>query len=185
MNKLLIPIGVLVLVVGGLGAWFLFGSRTATLGFRTEKAARGELLATVSATGTVEPEDVVDVGAQVAGSIKAFGTGDDGKSIDYGSPVEPGMVLAHIDDSLYRAKADQSRAAVRSAERRFEQAKAKVDQAKANTIRAQADLKQAQAKASQSSREWERVRVLGTSGAISQTDYDVARANDETNRAGV
>jgi len=185
MNRYILPIAGFIVVAGGLGAWFLLGTDSSAMTFRTEKATRGELLATVSATGTVEPEDVVDVGAQVAGSIKAFGTGDDGKSIDYGSPVEPDMVLAHIDDSLYKAKADQSRALLRSAERRFEQAKAKVEQAKANTLRAQADLKQAQAKANQSTREWERVRALDRTGAISQTDFDVARANDETNRAGV
>src|SRR5262245_56602820 len=185
MNRYILPIVAFIVIAGGLGAWYLLGTDSSAITFRTEKTTRGELLATVSATGTVEPEDVVDVGAQVAGSIKEFGTGDDGKSIDYGSPVEPGMILAHIDDSLYKAKADQSRALLRSAERRFDQSKAKVEQAKANTIRAQADLKQAQAKANQSAREWERVRALDRTGAISQTDFDVVRANDETNRAGV
>jgi HlyD family secretion protein len=192
MNRLLIPIAILVLVGGGLGAWFLLGPRSVGITFRTEKATRGELLATVSATGTLEPEDVVDVGAQVAGSIKGFGTGTDGKPIDYGSPVGPDTVLAHIDDALYAAKVAQSKALLESARQRAEQAKAKVDQAKAkvdqakaNTLRAQADQKQAIARDAQSTREWNRVRPLGTTLAVTQSDYDVAQSNFETNRAGL
>ncbi|HJZ93412.1 MAG TPA: HlyD family efflux transporter periplasmic adaptor subunit [Gemmataceae bacterium] len=192
MKKFVLPVVVLIAVVGGLGAWYLLATGSSAVTFKTEKVTRGELLASVSATGTVEPEDVVDVGAQVAGSIKEFGIGDDGRSIDYGSPVEPGMVLARIDDSLYKAKVEQSRALLRSAERRYEQAKskveqakAKVEQAKANTLRANADQKQAVAKANQSAREWDRVRQLGKTGAVSQSDYDIARANDETNQAGL
>jgi HlyD family secretion protein len=149
-------------------------------------------LATVSATGTLEPEDVIDVGAQVAGSIKAFGIGEDGKPVDYGSPVGPDTVLAHIDDALYAAKVDQAKALLRSAQQRAEQAKAKVEeakakveQAKANTLRAQADQKQAAAKDAQTTREWNRVRPLGSTLAVTQSDYDIAQSNFETNRAAL
>ena len=55
--------------------------------FRTVPVKRGDLLATISATGTVEPEEVIDVGAQVAGRILAFGQDKSGKSVDYGSVV--------------------------------------------------------------------------------------------------
>lgn len=192
MNRLIIPIAILVLVVGGLGGWYLLGARSPGITFRTEKATRGELLASVAATGTLEPEDVVDVGAQVAGSIKGFGTGTDGKPIDYGSPVAPDTILAHIDDSLYAAKVEQAKALLESAKQRaesakakVEQAKAKVEQAKANTLRAQADQKQAVARDSQSSREWNRIRPLGPTLAVTQSDYDVAQSNFETNRAGL
>jgi len=185
MKKFVIPVLLVVVLVGGLGAWYLVGSRAPAVTYRTEKVTRGELVAVVSATGTLEPEDVVDVGAQVAGSIKEFGTGSDGSSIDYDSPVEPNMVLARIDDSLYRAKVEQSRALVRSAEGKLDQAKAKVEQAKANTLRSQADLKQAVAKSNQSSKEWDRIRQLGPTLAVAKSDADIAQANFETNNAGV
>ncbi|HKB01330.1 MAG TPA: efflux RND transporter periplasmic adaptor subunit [Gemmataceae bacterium] len=185
MKKFVIPAILAVVIVGGLGAWYLFGSRAPAVSYRTEKVTRGELVAAVSATGTLEPEDVVDVGAQVAGSIKDFGTGSDGYAIDYDSPVEPNMVLARIDDSLYRAKVEQSRALVRSSERKYDQAKAKVEQAKANTVRAQADLKQATARSDQSNKEWDRIRQLGPTLAVTQSDFDIAQANFETNKAGV
>jgi multidrug efflux pump subunit AcrA (membrane-fusion protein) len=50
--------------------------------FRTEPVTRGELLATVGGTGTLEPEEVIDVGTQVGGLIKEFGSGTDGKPVD-------------------------------------------------------------------------------------------------------
>ena len=78
----------------------------------TVAVKRGDLVATISATGTVEPEEVVDVGAQVAGKIVAFGKDKNGKTIDYGSAVEEGTVLAQIDDALYAADAAQAKAQV-------------------------------------------------------------------------
>ena len=41
---------------------------------------RGNLIATISATGTVEPEEVIDVGAQVAGRIVEFGKDKNGRN---------------------------------------------------------------------------------------------------------
>jgi len=89
---------------------------------------RRDLVATISATGTVEPEEVVDVGAQVAGQISAFGKDKNGKSIDWGSVVEQGTVLAQIDDALYRAD--------------VEAAKAQLQQAQANVISSDANVLQ-------------------------------------------
>lgn len=52
----------------------------------------------------VQPEEVIDVGAQVAGQIKEFGVDGDGKGIDFGLRVAAGSVLALIDDSVYTAQ---------------------------------------------------------------------------------
>src|SRR4029453_15374401 len=71
--------------------------------FRPLPIQRGDLVPRISATGTVEPEKVVDVGAQVAGLIQAFGKDIHGKPVDYGSVVDAHTVLARIDDALYVA----------------------------------------------------------------------------------
>src|SRR5262245_42673015 len=126
MRKYVLPVVALLLVGGGAGYWYLTASAAPSVSFRKESITRGELIATVTATGTLEPEEVIDVGAQVAGQIQSFGTGSDGKPIDYGSPVDAGTVLARIDDSLFRARVEQARASVRSAEQQLAQAKAKV-----------------------------------------------------------
>ena len=63
------------------------------------------MLIGISATGTVEPVEVIDVGAQIVGRIKSFGPDSDSKNetIDYGSLVKKGDVLAKLDDLPYNA----------------------------------------------------------------------------------
>lgn len=68
---------IIVLVLLGLAAagatWYTRRDDKPAASFRTVAVKRGDLLATISATGTVEPEEVIDVGAQVAGQINTFG----------------------------------------------------------------------------------------------------------------
>jgi HlyD family secretion protein len=149
-------------------AWLRFGRGAAEQAgeFRTMPIARGDLEVTVSATGTIEPEEVVDVGAQVVGMIREFGRDprDGERPIDYGSPVEVGTVLAQIDDTLYRAQ---------------------LDQARANAQRAHADLLELQAKLRQAERAWKRVRELQRTGVVSDADYDLALAAYDTARSAL
>src|SRR5436309_3090080 len=106
---------VILVVVGAIGAggwWYFFARDGNKSHFRTAVAERGELLATINATGTVEAEENIDIGAQVQGMIKKFGEDpkNPNKRIDYGSEVEEGTVLAQIDPSLYQATLNQATA---------------------------------------------------------------------------
>src|SRR5262245_8948409 len=104
MKKTLILV-ILVAVLGSVGGWYYYSAESHTIRFRTVSVEQGDLLATINATGTIEPEEVIDVGAQVAGQILSFGKDPRGNSklIDYGSPVEKDTVLAQIDESIYQA----------------------------------------------------------------------------------
>src|SRR5665213_1242125 len=90
-----------VILVSGVGAWWWHSRSGSQLSFLTAVVKRGDIAATISASGTIEPSETVDVGAQVAGRITSFGTDTAGKPIDYNSVVEQGAVLAKIDDSVY------------------------------------------------------------------------------------
>jgi len=161
MKKAMILL-VLPILLGGAIFSYWRGTNEATVSFRTAPVRRGNLTVTISATGTVEPEEVIDVGAQVAGIVQSFGTDPNGKTIDYGSTVEAGTILATIDDSLYAAEVAS--------------AVAQLEQAKANVRRAQADLVQMQAKLEQAEQNWKRAQELGPSRALSATDYDSYKA---------
>jgi len=128
-----------------------------TASFRTAAVERGDMLPTIGATGTVEPEQVVDIGSQVNGLIMEL-------KADYGSNVDKNTVLATIDETLYKATFDQDEAAVKSAE-------AYLMQAEANLALAQANLK--------------RDDVLLKKNAIAPADYDTAFAAVEVGKATV
>jgi len=164
-------LGLLVVLVSVAVIWFWRRDHQGADGFRTVPVIRGDLQAVISATGTVEPEEVVDVGAQVAGKIVAFGKDKNGKTVDYGSVVEAGTVLAKIDDALYAAD--------------LANAKAQMEQSKANVQRAQSDLGQLKAKLLQAEREWLRAQKLGPSDALSQAAYDEAHFAYEIAKANV
>ena len=169
--KRLSLLGLLGVLLVAAVFWFWLGDNNPSDGFRTVPVTRGDLQAVISATGTVEPEEVVDVGAQVAGKIVAFGKDKDGKTVDYGSVVEAGTVLARIDDALYAAD--------------LANAKAQLEQNKASVQRAQSDLGQLQAKLYQAQRDWMRAQKLGPSDALSQADYDTALSGYEIAKANV
>src|SRR5947208_4559286 len=58
---------------GGVGYWYARFGGPPPVTFRTAPVARDNLLSNISASGTVEPEDVIDVGAQIVGQITTFG----------------------------------------------------------------------------------------------------------------
>ena len=158
-------------VISGLGVWSFWYKGNKAPTFRTVPVKRGDLVATISATGTVEPEEVVDVGAQVAGLISTFGKDKHGKVIDYGSVVDAGTVLAKIEDSLYAAAVDT--------------AKAQFQQAEANKISADANVLQMKAKLLQAQQDWDRAQKLGPSDALAQSAYDQYKANYEVAKANL
>jgi HlyD family secretion protein len=169
LKQLSLIVLAVVVLAGAAGFWYW--THQGSNSFRTAPVHRGDLQATIGATGTVQPEEVVDVGAQVAGKIVAFGKDKDGKIVDYGSVVEAGTVLAQIDDALYAAD--------------LANAKAQLEQNKADVKRAEADLGQLKARLYQAERDWERAKKLGPSDALSQADYDAALSAYEIAKANV
>ena len=88
-------------------------------------------------------------GAKVAGQIVAFGPDphNPGKSIDYGSQVEQGTVLATLDPTPYKARVDQEMAAYDRAKAQLTLAQAKAkgeaaEVAKATVAAAEAGVRQ-------------------------------------------
>jgi HlyD family secretion protein len=168
-NRTVSLIGATVFVVV-LGAWWAHARNDPKSSFRVAAVKRGDLVATITATGTIEPIEVVDVGAQVAGQIISFGKDKEGKTIDYGSAIEEGTILAQIDDSVYAADVSL--------------AKAQLEQDKAGEVSAAANLEQAKAKSVQADADWQRAQKLGPQGAIApqasdsfKAAYDIGKAN--------
>lgn len=163
--KRLFTVIILLVILGGAayGGWRWYSQRgDTTPQYRTAEAKLGDVISVISATGTIVPEDTIDVGAQVNGLIASFGNGTDGKPVDYRSEVTEGSLLAKIDDSLYAAD-------VASAEAQLSQAHAQVRLGEANRLQSKAKLVQAE-------QDWTRAQKLGVSEALAQADYDAIKS---------
>lgn len=101
---------VLVLALAGAGYWgwekFGAGRNPRDL-YQIATVQKGDLEDLVTATGTVQPRDYVDVGAQVSGQLKKL-------HVEVGSVVEAGDLLAEIDPTVLKATVDARRAGLRN-----------------------------------------------------------------------
>jgi len=102
------PVGVATLAIVGLVIiWLLWKLIFATdkneVVLTTEAVVRGDIENLVTATGTLQPQDYVDVGAQVSGQLEKL-------HVEVGSEVKAGDLLAEIDATVYAAKVDATRA---------------------------------------------------------------------------
>lgn len=190
MTRLLAFAALIGVAVGGTALYHRFsGSESHSELFRVEKATRGDLHITVRATGTVEPEETVDVGAQVVGRIKELGKDPRcktdpqfaNKSVDYGSPVDEGTVLAQIDPAIYKAQFDQAAASVAQAEAHVLQSQAQLAQANAEWERAQR-LRELKIPSRSPTGDENGSQTLPIKG-ISDADYVLAQANAESAKA--
>jgi HlyD family secretion protein len=146
------------------------GSRQAAK-LQTVQVARGDLAVTISATGTIEPEDAIDVGAQVGGKVLSFGKGTDDQPVDYGSSVEEGALLARIDEALHTAQVEQALARVQQAEGKVLQAAAEVQ-----TAEAQVQVAEAEAQSAESQIQAADAKVNGADAGVQQAEGSVVKA---------
>ena len=122
-----------LLLVVGLGAWALTRAR-ASDDLITAPVTQATLVSSVTASGTVNPQNLISVGTQVSGTIAAI-------DVDYNSKVKRGQVLARLDPSTFAAQLAQAQAALA-------QARAQVAQAAATASGASSGVDAASATAS-------------------------------------
>jgi HlyD family secretion protein len=120
--------------------------------YQTEKVRRGDLVVTVSATGTLSPVNEVEVGIEVSGTIEKV-------YADYNDRVKVGQVLAKLDTRRLEAQAEQSKSALEAT--------------RAKVLQAEATLKEAQLKISR----YDQTRQLSGGKVPSPLEMDTARAN--------
>jgi membrane fusion protein, macrolide-specific efflux system len=144
VKKLVVSVtAVVALAMGAYGAWRAFAApsdRSASQA--TAVVQRGDLEDSVSATGTLQPRDYVDVGTQVSGQLKKL-------HVEIGDVVKKGDLLAEIDPAVYLAKVEADQAQLRNLEAQLadRQAQAQLAEQKAqrqaNMMREQATTAEA------------------------------------------
>src|SRR5204863_8909784 len=118
-------VGLAVLIIGVTSA--MKGRNKATE-VRIEKVQRRDLVASVTASGQVQPHTKVDISADISGRIVRL-------AVKEGQTVTAGQFLLEIDPSQYRASVERATAAVASARAQAAQAKPALLQAQRNLDR--------------------------------------------------
>ena len=144
MKKIIVA-ALLVIVALGVGIYF-YGRKPQAPTYKTAKVERGDIVASVSATGNLAAVVTVQVGTQVSGTIQKL-------FVDFNSKVRRGQTIAQIDPALFTAQVDQSHG---------------------NYLNAQATLEKAKADLVDTKRTLERNRQLVKDGIVAQSDFDTA-----------
>ena len=150
------------LLAGGGGWWWTQRGGADAVQYRTAKIERGPLLATVSASGAVNPVTQVSVGTQVSGQIKDL-------YVDFNSEVRAGQLIAVIDPETFEYR-------VRSAQADVDVTRAAVLTAQANSAASRAGVSRAQVDLDEARRDLERKLSLVEKQFIAQSEADRVRA---------
>jgi HlyD family secretion protein len=163
MKKTTWIVGAVVLALVGGGAWWwVQRAKADALTYRTAAIERGNLAATVSASGAVNPVKQVSVGTQVSGQIKEL-------YVDFNAEVKAGQLIAQIDPETFEYR-------VRSSQADVDSARAAVLTAQANIAASNAALSRAQVDAIEAKRDFERQQSLVDKQFVAQSVADKARA---------
>ncbi len=155
LNRWTVGGGVVAIVVLFVLVRALGGPPSAT--YRQAEVMKGAIIATVTATGTLQPVNTVDLGPEISGQIdKVF--------VDFNDRVTAGQVLAVMDKDNLNAKVLQSRASLVAAKARVEDAKATANESRVRG---------------------ERIRELFKRGNSSKQELDSADATDARGRAAL
>ncbi|MEO5587990.1 MAG: efflux RND transporter periplasmic adaptor subunit [Gemmatimonadaceae bacterium] len=111
-----------IVLVGGLSA---AKGRNKAVDVRIENVERRDLVASVTASGQIQPHTKVDLASDITGRIVRL-------SVREGDLVTKGQFLLEIDPSQYRAAAERAAAAVASARSQSGSARPSLDQARRN-----------------------------------------------------
>ncbi|MET0267225.1 MAG: efflux RND transporter periplasmic adaptor subunit [Duganella sp.] len=108
-KKIALAVG-LIVIVGGATAYFSQNKKPAEAAprFRVETIDNGNITQTVTATGTINPVALTNIGSQVSGTVSELNT-------DFNDRVKKGQVLLKLDPTIFNAQIRQGQAQLASA----------------------------------------------------------------------
>lgn len=120
--------GLAVVVASAWGLWSL-QSAGGSISYATETVARGPLTVIVTATGTVQPTNQVEISSELSGTLASV-------DVDFNDVVQVGQVLARLDTTKLGAMMTNAEASLAAANARVVQAEATLSEAEENYVRA-------------------------------------------------
>lgn len=180
-----------IAIVAALGlAAFFYGitewsGAPAEGSYRLAKAEHGEIVATVSATGTINPTTTVIVGSQLSGQVVQI-------LADYNSEVKAEQVVARLNSDQIRARLDaaradldQMRAQKQVQEGQIEKVKAETEKARAAVTDVEAQVARNEALLGDAERIFQRQTELRARGFAAEQTLDTARTTRDAQQAAL
>ena len=94
---------IFILLFLGAGTYYYFfmneSKKEEVISYNTKKVTQGDLSVIVSATGTLNPTNSVEIGVEVSGTIKEI-------YVDFNDEVEVGQLLATLDTRKLQSEVD-------------------------------------------------------------------------------
>ena len=152
---------IIIISVVGLIVLLAVGKITGVIGKKntikiaTEKVEKRTIIETVSASGKIQPEVEVKISPDVSGEVVEL-------NVKEGDKVKKGDVLAKINPDIYVSSLDRMIATLNAQKASQSNASARLAQVRAQYINAQVT--------------YERNESLFKQGAISESEYDAAKA---------
>ena len=159
MKNRILALLVAVAVVAG-GAWFLAARKgSAEPKYRKGKLDKGDVVATVTATGTLSAVTTVKVGSQVSGIIAKL-------HVDFNSAVKKGQLLAELDPTPFLVSVEQRRADLDKA--KVELRNSELSLTRAKNLAKQQLLAQSELDAAQTNRDAAAAAVAQSEASLKQ-----------------
>jgi HlyD family secretion protein len=130
MKRPAIIAGVVLISTGLTGGVYYARQSSPTSQVVTKPITRGDIVKTVSATGTLEAVKTVQVGTQVSGTVEAL-------FADFNSVVHKDQVVARLDPDLFQSQVEQAQANLIKSEADVERLRVGLDDARTKLARAQ------------------------------------------------
>jgi len=167
----IIIVGTIAAVVSGFSS-----SGGGEVEYSTQTLDKGNILKSVSASGTLNPVISVEVGSEISGQVSEL-------KVDFNSEVLADQVIARIDPESFEAELRASQAALAIAKATIAakiaavvQAKANIGNARSVLLAEEAALKKARVTAADLKQDYSRKRQLRERGVVSVSQVDKARA---------
>lgn len=138
-----------LLILLGLFAFWKWQNLAQPVSYVTETVHRGKLEDAVTASGSIQAKQYVDIGAQVSGVLQKL-------HVQMGQNVTKGDLLAEIDPALFQATLHEDEATIKNLQAQLASSEASLKLAQARNVRNQNLMKR---------------------NAVSQDDLDNSEAN--------
>ena len=117
-----------VLLIAAGGGWWWWQAQQAAKAkpvYNTQVVARGSVVRTVSANGTVQPTRSINIGSELSGTVRRV-------NVDVNDRVKKGQVLVELDTAKLRDQVQRSQATLASARAKLQQTTATIAEARAS-----------------------------------------------------